>query len=233
MVTYDRLMESTDVQLERPRSLTDLAEERIRTLIVSGAFALGEQLSEALLATRLGISKTPVREALLRLRHEGLVEVQAQRGSFVFRMDEDDVDHVCRFRSVIECEALGDAMKHHHAELLEALERCMLDMKRAIGKGGVQEFPRLDTDFHNALVFNCDNGYLKTAYRLIASQVAALRYRLPTGDADVRHCQGEHGELVAAVRNREVRTAQSLLKAHIQSTRDSYLLACRAAVASG
>jgi DNA-binding GntR family transcriptional regulator len=225
-------MELVDEQLERPRSLTDLADERIRGLIVTGAFALGEQLSEAQLAARLGISKTPVREALLRLRHEGLVEVHAQRGSFVFSLDEDGVEHVCQFRSVIECEALGDAMKHRHAQLLEALERCMVDMERAVRKGGVQEFPRLDTEFHNALVFNCDNDYLKTAYRLIASQVAALRHRLRTDDADVRHCQGEHGALVTAVRNRQVRKAQSLLKAHIQSTRNSYLLASRRTVAA-
>ena len=220
-------MESVDSQLERPRSLTDLAEERIRNLIVTGAFALGEQLSEAQLAGRLGISKTPVREALLRLRHEGLVEIHAQRGTFVFSLDERGVEHVCQFRSVIECEALADAMKHRPGELLEALEGCLSELKRAAAKGRLDEFPRLDTEFHNALVLGCDNAYLKTAYQLITSQVAALRHRLPTHSADVRHCQAEHAELVAAVRARDVRKARTLLKSHIQSTRDSYLLACR------
>ena len=61
-------------KLDRPRSLTDLAVERIRAAIVEGDLAFGEQLSEAALALKLGISKTPVREALLRLKMDGLVD---------------------------------------------------------------------------------------------------------------------------------------------------------------
>ncbi len=225
-------MHADDSQLERPRSLTELAEERIRSLIVTGAFALGEQLSEVQLASRLGISKTPVREALLRLRHGGLVEIHAQRGTFVFTLDEAGVDQVCQFRTVIECEALAEAMKRRRAQLLQALDRCMADLERAAAKGQLREFPRLDTEFHNALVRSCDNAYLKTAHELVASQVAALRYRLATHSADVLHCQGEHAKLVAAVREGDARKARALLKAHIQSTRESYLLACREPVAA-
>ena len=161
-------MHADDSQLERPRSLTELAEERIRSLIVTGAFALGEQLSEVQLAGRLGISKTPVREALLRLRHGGLVEIHAQRGTFVFTLDEAGVDQVCQFRTVIECEALAEAMKRRRAQLLQALDSCMADLERAAAKGQLREFPRLDTEFHNALVRSCENAYLKTAYELVA-----------------------------------------------------------------
>jgi DNA-binding GntR family transcriptional regulator len=225
-------MQAVDSQLERPRSLTELAEERIRSLIVTGAFALGEQLSEVQLAGRLGISKTPVREALLRLRHGGLVEIHPQRGTYVFTLDEAGLDHVCQFRTVIECEALVDAMKHRPAELQQALDGCMTDLKRAAAKGQWREFPRLDTEFHNALVRTCDNAYLKTAYELVASQVAALRYRLDTHSADVRHCQEEHATLVEAVREGDGRKARALLKAHIQGTRVSYLIACRPPVAA-
>ena len=64
---------SLESKLDRPKSLTDLAVERIRAAIVEDRLALGEQLSEAALAVNLGISKTPVREALLRLKMDGLV----------------------------------------------------------------------------------------------------------------------------------------------------------------
>ncbi len=219
-------------QLERPRSLTELAQERIRSLIVTGAFELGEQLSEVQLANRLGISKTPVREALLQLRHGGLVEIHPQRGTFVFTLDESGVDQVCQFRTVIECEALTEAMKRRPAHLLQALDLCIADMERAAAQGELHEFPRLDTEFHGALVLNCDNAYLKNAYELVSSQVAALRYRLATQSEDLRLCQGEHAELVAAVRDGDARKARALLKAHIQSTRESYLLACRRPLAA-
>lgn len=219
-------MPADDSLLERPRSLTELAQERIRSLIVTGTFALGEQLSEVQLANRLGISKTPVREALLRLQHGGLVGIHPQRGTFVFTLDEEGVDQVCRFRTVIECEALAEAMKRRPAQLLQALDHCMAELERAAAGGQLHEFPRLDTAFHDAMVVSCDNEYLKTAYELVASQVAALRYRLATQAEDLRHCQGEHAELVAAVRARDSRKARALLKAHIQGTRESYLLAC-------
>jgi len=74
------------LRLKRPQLLTDLACERIREAIVGGEFKLGEQMSEAQLAQRLGVSKTPVREALLRLKGDGLVEIHPQRGSFVFSL---------------------------------------------------------------------------------------------------------------------------------------------------
>ncbi len=78
-------MSAPNPPLERPLLLTDIVCERVRTAIVQGELKLGEQVSEAQLATWLGVSKTPVRESLLRLKSEGLVDIQPQRGSFVFR----------------------------------------------------------------------------------------------------------------------------------------------------
>ena len=218
--------------VERPKSLTDLAVERIRTAIVTGPLQFGEALSESVLAAMLGMSKTPVREALLRLRHEGLVVIHPQRGTFVFQLDETEVAHICQFRSVVECEALADAMKHRHAALLKALEDCLADMAQAFAKNDHRAFPRLDTEFHNALVLHCENTYLKTAYNLVSAQITALRYRLPIQNEQVTHCQDNHNVVVDAIRNLDTRRAQSILRAHIQSTRDAYLVACRSSVRS-
>ena len=217
--------------VERPKSLTDLAVERIRTAIVTGPLQFGQALSESALATMLGMSKTPVREALLRLRHEGLVVIHPQRGTFVFQLDESEVAHICQFRSVIECEALADAMKHRHAELVKALETCLADMGKAFANNDHHAFPRLDTDFHNALVLHCDNSYLKTAYNLVSAQITALRYRLPIENDQVTHCQDNHDIVVDAIRKLDTRKAQAMLRGHIQSTRDAYLIACRSRVA--
>lgn len=217
-------------RVERPRSLTDLAAERIRTAIVTGPLQFGQALSESALAAMLGISKTPVREALMRLRHEGLVVIHPQRGTFVFQLDEAEVSHICQFRSIIECEALVDAMKHRHAELLKALESCLAEMVGAFANNDREAVPRLDTDYHNALVSHCDNGYLKAAYSLVSAQVTALRYRLPIGNEQVAHCHNSHAVLVEAIRNRDTRKAQAILRGHIQSTRDVYLIACRGLV---
>lgn len=213
--------------VERPKSLTDLAVERIRSAIVTGPLQFGEALSELVLSNMLGMSKTPVREALLRLRLEGLVEIHPQRGTFVFQLNDTEVAHICQFRSMIECEALADAMKHRHQSLVQALDRCVEDMGAAFARNDQAAFPRLDTDFHNTLVEHCENGYLKDAFKLVSAQITALRYRLPVDNAQVRHCQDNHRVVVEAIRNLDTRRAQTILRGHIQSTRDAYLVASR------
>lgn len=217
--------------VERPKSLTDLAVERIRQAIVTGPLQFGQALSESVLAGMLGMSKTPVREALLRLRLEGLVVIHPQRGSFVFQIQESEVAHICQFRSMIECEALADAMKHRHAELLQALDASLAAMALAYARAEHGSFARLDTQFHNALVENCENRFLKTAFELVSAQVTALRYRLPVANEQVTHCQDNHRVVVEAVRQRDTRRAQAILREHIRSTRDAYLIACRSSVA--
>ena len=216
--------------VERPKSLTDLAVERIRAAIVTGPLQFGQALSESVLAGMLGMSKTPVREALLRLRLEGLVVIHPQRGSFVFQLDEAEVAHLCQFRAMLECEALADAMQHRHGALLRALDASLDDMATAYAQADHGSFARLDTAFHNTLVENCDNRFLKTAFELVSAQITALRYRLPVANEQVTHCQDNHRVVVDAIRRRDTHRAQAILREHIGSTRDAYLIACRSTV---
>ena len=218
-------MEAVHAQLERPRSLTDLAEERIRTLIVTGAFSLGEQLSESQLAARLGISKTPVREALLRLRLDGLIDIQAQRGTFVFSLAPEEVDEICRYRELVEVAALGLGMQASLKELVASLQGNVAAMKRAHAAGDRKAIPVLDQSFHQAIVDHCANTYLKQAYLLVSSKISALRARLPEEDERVDHCQENHAAILRLVRTARIADAQKALALHIRDTRDSYLAA--------
>jgi len=213
-------------KLDRPKSLTDLAVERIRAAIVEGDLAFGEQVSEAALAMHLGISKTPVREALLRLKMDGLVDVQPQRGTFVFTLEPDEVRELTAFREIIETAALALAMRRSFAELVEALKANLARMPK-----GRSFDPRrvhaLDTEFHEAIVNGCGNRHLIAAYGVVGHRIEALRYRLPVGDEQVEHCQQNHARIVAHIADANVRRAQSALREHIVSTQDSYLAASR------
>jgi DNA-binding GntR family transcriptional regulator len=81
--------------LERPKSLTELVTESLREWIVSGKLDLGEHLSEVRVATDLGVSRTPVREAMNRLEMEGLLNVEPQRGTFVFCLAPEEIAMLC------------------------------------------------------------------------------------------------------------------------------------------
>src|SRR5258705_4188311 len=80
--------------------------DRIRRAILDAEFGLGEPLSEDSLATALGVSRTPVREALNALQAQGLISIEPQRGSYVFSPSEQDVEELCAFRRLLEAEAM-------------------------------------------------------------------------------------------------------------------------------
>lgn len=214
-------------RVERPKSLTEIALAQIREAIVQGYYAFGEQLSEASLAAGLGISKTPVREALLRLQAEGLVEVQPQVGTFVFSLDDAEVAEVCRFREIIETAALAEAMRHRPAQLIARLEANLAEIAVANDAHDLRRLPLLDQDFHESIITCCGNTYLQAAYDLIAHKIRALRNRLPEENERVGHCLATHAELVATIRSSSVLRSQQLLAAHIRDTLDSYLAASR------
>lgn len=222
---YDDSMHADDRLLERPKSLTDLAEDRIRQLIVGGAFSLGEQLSEAQLAAQLGISKTPVREALLRLRVDGLIDIQPQRGTFVFSLTADQVDEICRFRELIEVASLAQGMHGSHARLVAALAENLQLMAQAHEAGDRRAIPLLDQAFHQVIIDHSGNSYLKQAYQLIASKIGALRARLPEENDRVDHCQENHASILRLIRKQDLARAQAALVLHIRDTRDSYVTA--------
>ena len=212
-------------QLERPRSLPDLAEEKIRELIVAGQFDFGEQLSEQSLAAQLGISKTPVREALLRLRADGLIDIQPQRGTFVFSLTPQQVEEVCGFRELVEVAALAFAMKARHADLVAALEDNIARMAKAQAREDWRAIPLLDQAFHQVIVEHCDNAYLKQAYQLVATKIRALRSRLPEENERVGHCQENHAAIVRLIRAGDVKRSQAALALHIRDTLASYMQA--------
>lgn len=161
-----------------PRSLADHAAGHIRRQIVTGHFKLGAALSETALAGALGISKTPVREALARLATEGLVVIQPQRGTFVFRMDAAEARRLSEFREVLEVAALRLAMRKHAAGLAQALNSIVVGMTAALAGGDGSKYRELDALYHECIVERCGNHYLARSYALIAFRIQALRYRL-------------------------------------------------------
>ncbi|CAG1019459.1 putative D-xylose utilization operon transcriptional repressor [Burkholderiaceae bacterium] len=209
------------LQLERPQLLTERVCERIRDAIIDGDLKLGEQVSEAQLAQRMGVSKTPVREALLRLKGEGLVEIHPQRGTYVFRLGPEQVARLCRFRAMVETAALREAMAERPGSLARQLALRVGDMKKAERAGDLKALARIDMDFHWQILSHCSNPYLRAGYEVIRSQLIALRHRTPLADA-----VDSHQVLVDAVAKGDVETACALLTEHVLDNESRYQTAC-------
>lgn len=209
--------------LKRPQLLTDMADEWLRAAIVDGELHLGEQVSEAQLARRLGVSKTPVREALMRLKADGLVEIHPQRGTFVFRLDARQVGQLCRYRETIETAALREAMSLQRASLVRELDARVRAMVRAQRAKDARALATLDMEFHWQLLAHCDNPYLHAGYGVIRWQLLAMRHRSPISNA-----VPSHRVLVQAVADNDVEAASALLSAHVLENEPRYTAACGA-----
>ncbi|WP_284617745.1 GntR family transcriptional regulator [Aquabacterium humicola] len=207
--------------LERPQLLTDRVCERIREAIVRGELKLGEQVSEAQLAQRMDVSKTPVREALLRLKRDGLVEIHPQRGTFVFRLEPAEVTHLCRYRVMMETAALREAMLSKADALAADMARAVTEMRKAEKLRDLQALAGIDMVFHGLFFTYCDNQYLRAGYEVIRSQLVALRYRSPIGNA-----VPSHQVLVDVVKAGEAAKAASMLTEHILENEPRYRAAC-------
>ncbi|MDR5794918.1 MULTISPECIES: GntR family transcriptional regulator [unclassified Caballeronia] len=212
--------------VERPKSLTAIAKDMIRNAIVDGELPFGSQLSESALALKLGFSKTPVREALLQLKLEGLVEILPQSGTLVFKPTEDQVREICRFREIIELSALELAMRLDADELAQRLTAA-LKIGREESLDDDSRHRKQDAQFHGAILECCGNAYLQSAYQLVADKIQALRARLAVGDKPVGTCDDMHAEIMRLIRDGNVRKACTELRAHIRSTEDSYIRASK------
>lgn len=214
---------SPALKLERPQLLTDLVDERLRAAIVDGELGLGQQVSEAQLAARMGVSKTPVREALMRLKADGLVEIHPQRGTFVFRLDGDQVGQLCRYRAAIETAALREAMAQARGALAGVLGDLVSSMRKAERAKDQKALALLDMDFHHQLFVHCENPYLSAGYDVIRWQLVAMRHRAP-----ITNAVSSHRVLVEAVDAGDVEGACRMLVGHVLENESRYAAVCEA-----
>ncbi|MFO1151734.1 MAG: GntR family transcriptional regulator [Alsobacter sp.] len=208
--------------IERPRSLTETVTERLRALIVSGELALGQILSERQLGDALGVSKTPVREALAQLRVEGLVRIIPQKGAMVFTLSAREVVEICELRQTLEAAALKHAFERNRATLVQGLVAATERMRAARGRGDVRDYLAADTAFHQVFFATCGNGLLAEVYNLYNGKIAALRTHLAGKPQHTEKSFEEHLLMVEALDKGEIRSAEKILDKHIDRTRTTY-----------
>jgi DNA-binding GntR family transcriptional regulator len=206
----------------RPPSLAEQAADRIRNRIVKGDLHLGEALSETTLAAELGISKTPVREAFLILKTEGLVEIRPQRGTFVFRISAAESGKLSEFRSVLEISAVQMGMSKDAAGLGRALGGIAVRMTTALDAGDAATYLELDKDFHQCIIDRCGNHYLSRAYAVVAFRIQALRYRLAMDPALNAGSLQQHHSLARLIGEDKGKSVVTLMRKHIAKTNEDY-----------
>jgi len=214
---------STPTASTHPVSLSRQAYEALRQAIVGAEIPAGDVIHEGDWAERLGMSRTPIREALHRLAQEGLVERVPHRGTFVREASLEDLREIYQLRVVLEAIAAEDAVNRLTEAEIDQTEEAWTALARSLEQGIVPDYEtvgRLDNAFHMMIVSHSSNRRLRAFMEELNQEV--LRYQLITarvlGDVDVTVAQ--HVALTRLLRDRDGQRLAQALKDHIESAAD-------------
>ncbi|WP_308259257.1 GntR family transcriptional regulator [Pseudonocardia sp. H11422] len=211
---------------------SERALEAVREMILRGEVAPGLRLGEVELAERLGVSRTPVREALTRLAAEGLVEISPNRGARVTSWSVAELEGVFDLRAALEPRAAARAACRADAADLAALDELATEMLAVGSPGPGQDldalFP-LNREFHGRLVTLADHPALATALAGAIHAPIVLRNFHAYDDASLLRSLAHHAEIVAAARAGDPEWAQAVMTAHIHNARAVMIRAAAAA----
>jgi DNA-binding GntR family transcriptional regulator len=179
----------------------------------------GDRLSEAEIGARLGVSRTPVREALFRLRNEGFLEVESKTGWFVKPIDFAKLDQLYDLRIVLELASVARlAARRDDPPGLEALKSAWL-VPAAERLADARAVGALDEQFHATLVAATGNGEMARVHQELTERIRIVR-RLDFTRADrIEATYQEHAKILRAVLQRKADQAQLLLRSHIEQSK--------------
>lgn len=202
------------VKLDSYKPLREIVLEALREAIVSGILEPGERLMEIQLAEEMGVSRTPVREAIRKLELEGFVVMVPRKGAYVAGVSYKDVKDVFEIRTALEGLAAGLAAEKVTDEELEQLERALYFEKEP---DTLEEMVKSDIDFHALLYKASRNERLIGILANLREQFQRFRSTSLAVPGRTKNAIQEHRDIVDAIARHDTDEAQKLATAHIEN----------------
>ena len=211
----------TDLKFEASMSeylpLRDVVFNTLRQAILRGDLKPGERLMEISLANKLGVSRTPVREAIHKLEQEGLVLMIPRRGAEVAQITEKSLRDVLEVRGALEELAVRLACERMTGQALGDLNRAAERFEKTLGSSDITSVAEADVAFHDVIYMATDNQRLIALLNNLREQM--YRYRVEYLKRGECHAQllSEHQEIIEAITNKEVERAVAVTCRHIDN----------------
>lgn len=211
------------VKLDNYRPLRDIVFENLREAIISGVLKPGERLMEIQLAEEMGVSRTPVREAIRKLELEGFVVMVPRKGAYVAGISVKDITDVFELRAALEALAAGLAAQRITEEELEEMERLLVRNTSSTEDENLDGMVEVDIDFHDIMYRASRNQRLVQIINNLREQLQRFRTTSLAHPGRMKEALVEHRKLVEAISERNVALAQSLAWEHIENAENSML----------
>ncbi len=204
--------------------LRDVVFQTLRRAIITGELSPGERLMEISLANQLGVSRTPVREAIRKLELEGLVTMVPRKGAQVAKITENNLRDVIEIRSALEEFAASLACERIDDEGRKELTKKHIEFKNTVEQGGdIVAIIEKDEQFHDAIVLASKNRRLITIINSLREQF--YRYRMEYVKDAAKHSVlvAEHEALMNAIFNKNQDEAVAIMKTHLLNQQDAII----------
>ena len=216
-------MNEFHVEMNEYLPLRDVVFNTLRKAILKGELQPGERLMEIQLAQRLGVSRTPVREAMRKLELEGLVVMIPRKGAVVADITAQDMVDVLEVRAVLEELAIRRACDHITDEQLREMKKIAADFKRSLEEEDLLVCVEVDMAFHEVIYNAAENKRLLQLLLNLREQM--YRYRLEYMKDKKMHqlLVDEHDTIRMALKNRDADKAAAAIRDHIKNQKETIL----------
>lgn len=219
--------DSLKVNINEYLPLRDVVFNTLRQAILNGELEPGERLMEIQLAERLGVSRTPVREAIRKLELEGLVEMIPRKGAEVAKITEKNLKDVLEVRRALEELAVEIACEKMTDEMLEELKKTLKDFVNSTKGKDLKAIAEADVKFHDVIYFSTDNQRLIQILNNLREQM--YRYRIEYIKDYSQHARliAEHEEIIASIENRDKARGTKAIQSHIDNQEEKVMQVIR------
>ena len=212
------------IRLDTYKPLRDVVSEALRQAIREGVLQPGERLMEIQLAAELGVSGTPIREAIRKLELEGFVVMVPRRGTYVADISLKDVVQVFEIRSALEELAAGLAAERITPDELEELERILVEINDYIARDDFDKIVDADIRFHGILYKASRNNRLVDILRNLREQMLRFRSISMHYPGRLAATWEEHRQLVECIANRNSTQARKIAKKHMENSERTLIM---------
>ena len=211
------------IKLDNFKPLRDVVFETLREAILKGVIKSGERLMENQLAEEMGVSRTPVREAIRKLEQEGFVVVMPRKGAYVSEMSYRDVHEVYEIRASLESLACGLAAERVTPSEIEEMERYLVEEREYLDNNELVLTVNIDIGLHSVIYQAARNEKITHLISKLKDQVYRLRSTSIMLPGRKKASLLEHQEIVEAISERDVELAQRLGQEHVEHAEQAML----------
>ena len=211
------------IKLDSYQPLREVVCETLRDAIRKGKLKPGERLMESQLAEDLGVSRTPVRDAIRKLELEGYVIMMPRRGTYVANLSIRDVNEVFEIRTSLDSLASGLAAERITDEELERLQRLLVAIGGYIEENDMDKIVECDTEFHDLLYQASRNSRLVGIIFNLREQLTRFRSTSMAFPGRLKATLEEHRRIVEAIAQGDVAEARAAAEYHMEKSEQTLL----------